>query len=225
MLKRLITVCLICVSGAAFGQSAASTYIEKYKEEAIKKMNEYGVPASIILGVAMHESGSGTSKIAKYLNNHFGKKGKNDSKEIHSAYKGYNSVEESYEDFITTLKSHVQFSRLFEKYAVYDYKNWALGIQRGGYAASKTWASQVLAIINKYHLYEFDTPKQMDKLAYLKPVESAPQIADEDATTYKVKKGDTLNAIAKKFNTTVSSIRDKNEIKGTNLSIGQQLKL
>jgi len=223
MLKRLITVCLICFSGAAFGQSAASTYIEKYKEEAIKKMNEYGVPASIILGIAIHESGSGTSKIAKYLNNHFGKKGPNDSKEIHSAYKGYDSVEDSYEDFIATLKNHSQFAKLFDKYAVYDYKNWVLGIQRGGYAASKTWASQVLAIINHYHLYQYDTPKPVDKLAYIKPIGS--QTADDENTLYKVKKGDTLNAIAKKFNTTVNSIRDKNEIKGSNLSVGQQLKL
>jgi flagellum-specific peptidoglycan hydrolase FlgJ len=211
------------MSGAAFGQSAASKYIEKYKEEAIKKMNEYGVPASVILGVAIHESGSGTSKIAKYLNNHFGKKGKNDSKEIKSAYKGYDSVEESYDDFITTLKSHAQFNKLFDKYAVYDYKNWALGIQRGGYAASKTWASQVLAIINYYHLYQYDKPKPVDKLAYIKPVGS--QTDGEENVVYKVKKGDTLNAIAKKFNTTVNSIRDKNEITGSNLSIGQQLKL
>lgn len=211
--------------GTAFGQSAASKYIELYKEEAVKKMNQYGVPASIILGVAIHESGSGTSKIAKYLNNHFGKKGKNTSTEIHSAYKGYNNVGESYDDFIRTLQIHSQFNKLFAKYGVNDYKNWALGIQRGGYASSKTWASQVLAIISKYHLYQYDAPQQSNQLAYLKPNEPETGGATEDIKVYKVKSGDTLLEIAKKFGTSVNSLRTKNEIKGSNLSIGQQLKL
>lgn len=225
MLKRLITVCLILTSGATFGQSAASKYIELYKEEAIKKMNEYGVPASIILGVAMHESGSGTSKIAKYLNNHFGKKGKNSSTEIRSAYKGYNNVGESYDDFIRTLQKHSAFNKLFAKYGVNDYRNWALGIQRGGYAASKTWASQVLAIIKKYRLYQYDAPKADDKFAYLKPNAPLDEVKNEESKVYKVKPGDTLNGIAKKFGTTATSIRTKNELRTTNLSIGQQLKL
>ncbi|TZF86040.1 LysM peptidoglycan-binding domain-containing protein (plasmid) [Pedobacter sp. BS3] len=221
MLKRLITACLLFAAGTSFGQSAAERYIQLYKDDAIRKMNEYGIPASIILGVAMHESGSGTSKIAKYLNNHFGIKGRNENRQIRSSYKSYDSVDDSYDDFISMLKRHIQFSRLFERYSDYDYKSWAKGIQRGGYARSQTWASQVLAIINKYQLYRFDNrPGSDDATAYIRPVESVPV-----AKTYNVKAGDTLNGIAKKFDTTVKDIRDKNALSTTNLSVGQKLKL
>ncbi|MXV49855.1 LysM peptidoglycan-binding domain-containing protein [Pedobacter sp. HMF7647] len=224
MLKRLITVCLIAISGATFGQSAAQRYIELYKQDAVKKMNEYGVPASIILGVAMHESGSGTSKIAKYLNNHFGVKGRNDSKDIRSAYKGYDSVSQSYDDFIGILKSHVQFSRLFEKYNDYDYKSWARGIQRGGYAHSSTWASQVMAIIKKYNLWQYDNRPDSSELAYLKPAQNLVS-ENEIPETYRVKSGDTLNIIAKRFGTTAQAIKNKNGLRSNILQIGQRLSL
>ena len=169
MLKRLSFILLILLPGTGFAQTAANKYIEEYKKEAVEKMNQYGVPASIILGIAMHESGSGTSKISKYLNNHFGMKGSSPNKKIKSAYKGYDSVAASYDDFISLLKNRVQFSKLFEKYSDHDYKNWVLGIQRGGYARSRTWASQVLGIISRYKLYELDN----------RPVADSTTVADE----------------------------------------------
>jgi flagellum-specific peptidoglycan hydrolase FlgJ len=49
-----------------------------------------------------------------------------------------------------------QFSHLADKFTQYDYKAWAKGIQRGGYASSKKWSAQVLGIINKYDLNELD---------------------------------------------------------------------
>ena len=94
---------LVLLTPAAAGQTSQS-YIENYKDAAINAKNHHGVPASIILGVAMHESGNGTSKIARHLNNHFGIKGSNNSTEIRSAYKGYESVEDSYQDFIGLLQ-------------------------------------------------------------------------------------------------------------------------
>ena len=94
----VITLCLtsllVAVSTveAVAQQITPEAYIEQYKDAAIQYMEEYGCPASIILAVAMHESAHGNSKIARYLNNHFGIKGPNNSKEIRSAYKGYESV-------------------------------------------------------------------------------------------------------------------------------------
>jgi len=131
-------------------------YIESNAFQAQYLMQNYGLPASVVLAVAIHESAAGTSKIARYLNNHFGIKGKNNSKEIQSAYQGYPSVDSSYLHFVTFLKSRRYFNVLFEKYNPYDYKAWALGIQRGGYAASRTWASQVINIIKKYELFKYD---------------------------------------------------------------------
>ena len=41
--------------------------------------------------------------------------------------------------------------------------------------------------------------------------------------TYTINKGDSLYAIAKKFNTTVDSIKKKNNLVSNNLQIGQKL--
>jgi len=212
MLKRLITAWLICLSASAFGQSAAAKYIQAHKDAAIQLMKEYDIPASIILGIAIHESASGTSKIARYLNNHFGIKGPNNSKEIKSAYKGYESVSESYEDFISLLQNRSSFSQLFDKYTSADYKSWVKGIQRGGYAASQLWGSQVLAIIHKYSLHELDRASDA--------VEAA---AKEAVISYTVKKGDTLSEIARRHDTTVEEIKEKNNLKSSMLHPGQEL--
>lgn len=190
-------------------------YIETFKDAAIHHMEMHGCPASVILAVAMHESANGNSRIAQHLNNHFGIKGKNDGR-IRSAYKGYESVEESYADFIAFLKRRKGSSQLFEQHEPYDYRAWVRGIARSGYAASPTWASKVLATINRYELYRFDDA----------PAENVMQIAgldEEPSKIYVVKKGDTLSAIAKKHQTTVRTIQQNNNMRSTRLQIGQEL--
>jgi flagellum-specific peptidoglycan hydrolase FlgJ len=150
--RTLIFITLLCliIPSQTFAQKfSAKKYIETLKDWEIQFMENYDIPASIILGVAIHESAFGNSRLAQYLNNHFGIKGKNNSKEIKSAYKGYDSVEESYMDFIRVLQTRKQFNHLFDKYEKDDYRNWALGIARGGYASSKTWSAQVIGIIKK----------------------------------------------------------------------------
>jgi flagellum-specific peptidoglycan hydrolase FlgJ len=179
-------------------------------------MNKYHVPASIILGVAIHESGSGTSKIARYLNNHFGIKGSNSSTKIRSSYKGFEAVEDSYLYFIDMLQSRSKFKILFDKYSDYDFKSWANGIQRGGYAASHTWASQVIGLIKHYKLYEYDN-RPAD---YIEPI-----AAVEVTINYNVKKGDTLGEISKKYDTTVKNLMIKNNLKSSILRVGQKLKI
>jgi flagellum-specific peptidoglycan hydrolase FlgJ len=177
-MKKLLTVTLLLVSAlitnttAVSAQSASQTYIEKFKDNAIRIMHETGVPASIILGVAMHESGSGKSAIAQNLNNQFGVKGGGTvvyykhNKKVRSAYKRYDSVLDSFNDFARIMTERKQFSHLADKLTQYDYKGWAKGIQRNGYASSRKWASQVLGIINKYKLDELDrTPEEQPQLA------------------------------------------------------------
>jgi len=167
-MKKLLTITLITVSAfiastvAVSAQSASQSYIEKFKDNAIRIMHETGVPASIVLGVAMHESASGKSAIAQGLNNQFGVKGGGSvvyykhNKKVRSAYKRYDSVFDSFKDFARIMTERKQFSHLSDKFNRTDYKNWALGIQRSGYASSRTWASQVLGIIRKYNLNELD---------------------------------------------------------------------
>ncbi|MFD0795517.1 glycoside hydrolase family 73 protein [Mucilaginibacter litoreus] len=167
-MKKLLTVTIFSVlvfiasTSAVSAQSASQSYIDKFKDNAIRIMHETGVPASIILGVAMHESGSGKSAIAKNLNNQFGVKGgggavyyKN-NKKVRSAYKRYDSVLDSFKDFARIMTERKQFSHLADKLTQYDYKGWARGIQRAGYASSRKWSAQVMGIIKKYDLNELD---------------------------------------------------------------------
>ena len=228
-MKRLLFLLLILVSSAVKAQTSGPNYIERYKDLAIQQMNQYGTPASVILAVAMHESGNGTSKIARYMNNHFGMKGRNSNEIIRSSYKDYNSAELSYQDFITMLESRKQFSHLFGKYTNYDYRSWVLGISRGGYAASRTWASQVLGTIKKYKLYQYDNrpADYVEAAGYDKPIgpsKSGLKTAS-NTITYRIKKGDSLNEIADKFGTTVKSIKRKNNLTSNNLTIGKKLKI
>ena len=75
MKKLLLITSLIVSTLAVSAQNTSQSYIEKFKDNAVRLMHETGVPASIILAAAMHESANGNSNIAKNLNNQFGVKG------------------------------------------------------------------------------------------------------------------------------------------------------
>lgn len=213
---------LFAGEGVLLAQSQNYTpaaYIEAFKEAAISHMEEYGCPASVILAIAMHESANGNSRVATHLNNHFGIKGENNSTAIRSAYKGYDSVEDSYADFIAFLKRRRATQTLFDTYEAHDYRGWVRGIARSGYAASTSWSSKVLATIERYELHQYDNaPAETVPAAYLATAND-----EESPAVYVVKKGDTLSAIARKHSTTVRAIQRKNNMHSTRLKIGQEL--
>ncbi|PTQ99646.1 flagellum-specific peptidoglycan hydrolase FlgJ [Mucilaginibacter yixingensis] len=164
MKKTLLFLFLLGSTFAASAQekNTSQSYIEQFKENAIALMHQSGIPASIILGVAMHESGCGNSNIARKLNNQFGMKGNTtnvyykNKKKVRTEYKKYDSIMESFEDFARVLTERKKFSRLSELDPL-DYTAWVKGIQRSGYAGSRKWGAQVLAIIEKYKLNLFDS--------------------------------------------------------------------
>ncbi|MBE9586529.1 glucosaminidase domain-containing protein [Mucilaginibacter sp. JRF] len=171
-MKKLLLVILFSIFSVAatFAQQTSQSYIEQFKDNAISIMHETGIPASIIMAVAMHESGNGNSTIAKKLNNQFGIKGNTrvvyykKKRKVRTSYKKYGSVLESFEDFARVLTERKQFSHLGDKFTQYEYKGWAKGIQRSGYCSSKKWSAQVIGIIKRYGLHELDSvpePKQM----------------------------------------------------------------
>jgi len=222
-MKKILFLLFLCTKTIfAFAQTTEE-YIEEYADVAKDLMEEHHIPASIILGVAIHESAAGKSKIARYLNNHFGIKGKNSSTEIRSSYKDFPTVDSSYNHFITFLKSRSYFNVLFDKYDQYDFKAWARGIQRGGYARSRTWATQVIALIKKYELFQYDNRPE----DYVEPVDPKPVYRSKKkyGRTYTVKQGDNLGLIAKRNKTTVKAIKSKNGLKSNALKPGQKLKL
>jgi flagellum-specific peptidoglycan hydrolase FlgJ len=177
-MKKLLLIALLFVSVQASAQKNTSqSYIEKFKDDAIRIMHESGVPASIILAVAMHESANGNSNIAQSLNNQFGVKGYNKTvyktqknKKVSTFYKHYDSVMESFEDFARIMTQRKQFSMLASTLTTLDYTAWARGIQKAGYCSSHKWATQVLAIINKYQLNSFDaTPSTSNVITGVNP--------------------------------------------------------
>ncbi|MGZ3822620.1 MAG: glucosaminidase domain-containing protein, partial [Mucilaginibacter sp.] len=102
-MKKLILIVILLVSSLAVSaQNTSQSYIEKFKDNAVRIMHETGVPASIILAVAMHESANGNSNIAQKLNNQFGVKGGGTSvyykhnKKVKTSYKKYDSVMDSF---------------------------------------------------------------------------------------------------------------------------------
>ena len=151
-------------------------YIIKYKDDAIKDMLRTKVPASITLGQAMLESDNGNSKLAINANNHFGIKCHNgwtgatynmDDDAKNECFRKYKTVLDSYNDHSDFLRNRTHYAFLFELKST-DYKGWAEGLKKAGYATSPTYAKDLIKIIEDNKLYE------MDKL--LKVPEKEPEV-------------------------------------------------
>lgn len=223
-MKKFLLILLLGFQATFALAQTTEEYIEEYADIAQELAQTHHIPASIILGVAIHESAAGKSKIARYLNNHFGFKGKNSNTEIRSAYRDFPTVDSSYNHFITFLKSRAHFNTLFDKHDQYDFKSWARGIQHGGYAHSRTWASQVIALIKKYELYHYDNRPE-DYVEPIQPTSVYPPKKKKSTKIYIVKQGDNLSIIAKRNKTTVKALMSKNGLKSNALKPGQKLKL
>ena len=140
-------------------------YIERYKDIAIKKQKEYKIPASITLAQGILESGSGNSSLARKANNHFGIKchkswtGKtytmdDDAKD--ECFRKYKKAEDSYRDHSKFLTQRGRYSFLFE-YKTTDYKKWAHGLKKAGYATNPKYPQLLIKIIEKYNLNQYDS--------------------------------------------------------------------
>lgn len=144
------TVLLTILLQAASAQSA---YVKKYKPTADSLSKEYGIPASIILGVAIIESGSGTSRNAKRLNNHFGIAGKNKlskTKGKSSRYKQYHTVMDSYVDFCKMLTRKKYYKALK---GTKDHKPWIEAMAKAHYSELPIeWKKRINATIKSNKL-------------------------------------------------------------------------
>lgn len=143
--RKLLVSALLVVMITA--QAQHSGYISNHKTISTELSEQYGIPSSVILGVALVESSSGESKNAKKLNNHFGIVGKNNAREIgyHSKYKQYDNEKESFVDFCKTISSKSFYARLKDNG---DTKEWIKAISKAGYSVQpKVWEKKVLTII------------------------------------------------------------------------------
>lgn len=131
---------------------------------AVDQMNRYGVPASITLAQGLLESRAGTSRLATEGNNHFGIKcggswsGRymlmtDDAPD--EKFRVYRNAAESYEDHSLFLRKNARYASLFTLRKT-DYKGWARGLKRAGYATSPTYANSLIEIVERYSLHEYD---------------------------------------------------------------------
>ena len=148
-------------------------YIERHAPLAVAEMRAYGIPASITLAQGILESADGKSRLAREGNNHFGIK-------CHQGWTGasllltddrpdecfrvYGSVEESYRDHSLFLKTRSRYAALFQL-APTDYKGWAHGLKKAGYATAPDYAERLIKLIETNELDRFDRPTKGGEVA------------------------------------------------------------
>lgn len=194
-------------------------------------MKEFKIPASITLAQGILESGSGNSNLAKNANNHFGIKchkgwtGKTfimDDDEKNECFRKYKDPADSYRDHSEFLTQRGRYSFLFE-YETTDYKSWAKGLKKAGYATNPKYPQLLIGLIEKYELYQYDRggkPKKKKKkeeavivessasfaalVAGLIPIDSSVDgrdVFENNGTPFiVVVPGDTYSGIAEEFN-------------------------
>ncbi|MCC6463324.1 MAG: LysM peptidoglycan-binding domain-containing protein [Saprospiraceae bacterium] len=208
-------------------------YVSKYKDPAISEMQRAGIPASITLAQGILESASGQSDLASTANNHFGIKcgggwtGKTYHKKdddydasgklTESCFRKYNNPDESFFDhseFLRDPRKSNRYGFLFNL-DKRDYKNWARGLQSSGYATSQTYADQLIDLIERLRLYEYDQPGAVDvKPGGVIPATVPPQSRIGRVNDVKVvnsRQGETIADIARVYDINAEKIADYND--------------
>jgi LysM repeat protein len=199
-------------------------YIETWKETAVQNMIQYGIPASITMAQGILESSYGNSDLATEANNHFGikchnswtgKKFYHDDDKKDECFRKYTKAAESYKDHSVFLTSYTRYAFLFQLSKT-DYKAWARGLKKAGYATNPQYANLLIEAIETNNLAQLDqigsSPfenNKIDKQPNL--IVDSPKSIDlsESAHTVKIhankvryiiaKKGDTFFRIAQEF--------------------------
>lgn len=162
---KFLLILTIIIPFVVFAQKKQTRedYINKYKDAAIYQMKTQGVPASIILAQGLLESDNGNSVLAVKANNHFGIKCHTwsgatiymDDDTKNECFRKYGNPEKSYRDHSDFLRGARRYSSLFDLEPT-DYKGWAYGLKKAGYATNPQYAEMLIKIIEDYKLYNLD---------------------------------------------------------------------
>lgn len=176
----LTTLILIC--GLAEAQNiTVENYIDMYKNIAIAEMKRSGIPASVTLAQGILETEHGNSELVIKSNNHFGIKCKSTwtgEKVTHTddapdeCFRKYNKAEDSYKDHSDYLRSAPRYASLFQLEAS-DYKGWAYGLRKAGYATNPRYPQILITNIEKYNLQQYDNGVITDSSA-MAQIKTAP---------------------------------------------------
>ena len=190
MMKGLTTIFFVLLMLAGKAQdSAYQQYIATYAPLAIAEQQRTGVPAAIKLAQGLLESGAGKGDLVNRSNNHFGIKCKatwtgdkvyHDDDARGECFRAYASAEESYRDHSNFLKANTRYAALFEL-DVNDYKGWAEGLKKAGYATNPRYVAQLIKVIEENNLQAITAMAlQNNTPAQATPVVSTPA-SDEKA--------------------------------------------
>lgn len=192
-IRTFIISLFLCLTASAAlhadeQKSPQEKYIERFASLAVEEMYRSGVPASITLAQGLLESRYGLSDLAAKGNNHFGIKCHNnweggrmyhDDDAKGECFRKYDSPEQSYRDHSDFLRYRDRYKFLFD-YDVTDYKAWAHGLKKAGYATDPAYPSKLIRLIEEYKLHEYDLKpgKKSDR----KSRKKAKDKADEQVT-------------------------------------------
>ncbi len=232
----LISILFIINSLNAQSRISLNQYIDTYKSVAMEEMRIYGIPASIKLAQGILESGFGNSDLAVKAKNHFGVKcsgwqGKtylkdDDTKD--ECFRAYDDPRQSWRDHSEFIKNRERYASLFNLKKD-DYKGWARGLQRAGYATNSNYSNLLIRIIEENKLYEYDKQvlsgvrvdiKESDKKPIItkdpddfSPVSLSREVLLNNNIRYIVaERGDTPKKIATEFNMREWQIYKYNEL-------------
>ncbi|QCE41698.1 glucosaminidase domain-containing protein [Psychroserpens sp. NJDZ02] len=191
-------------------------YIAVFSDIAKDEMIKYRVPASITLAQGILESGSGQGRLSVEANNHFGIKCHNwegakiyhDDDASQECFRKYKNAKYSFRDHSLFLAERKRYSKLFDLEKD-DYQGWAKGLRAAGYATDKKYPNKLISLIERYQLYRFDA-----------------DVLGKEITTndkHAVIKGDTLYSISRRYNISVTELKDLNSLEDNDLFIGQIL--
>ena len=184
-------------------------YIAQYHEIAVEQMDKYKIPASITLAQGLLESGAGKSTLARKSNNHFGIKCggrwtgnsvRHNDDAPRECFRAYSNARESYVDHSKFLTSGPRYASLF-RLDITDYKGWARGLKKAGYATDPSYANRLIQIIEDYGLYKYDVKERKHKTHKKQKLTPHTVYLANGLLYVKARRGDTFEAIAKEFKT------------------------
>ena len=199
-------------------------YIKTYSALAIEQQKKYKIPASITLAQGLLESGAGQRYRARRSNTPFGIKCHSDwrgGRVYHDddlrgeCFRKYKRVEDSYEDHSKFLKRS-RYDRLFQL-KITDYKGWARGLQKCGYATDRAYANKLIKVIEDYELYRYDTGKVHKSTRQEKKKLKDPTVKYTIYRTYGLlyvyaKENDSFDQIAQNLDFPVKDLKKFNEV-------------
>jgi hypothetical protein len=206
--KNIFFILIFCIFNNANAQNHIDSFINKYTKLAMLEQGRSGVPASITLAQAIHESDAGKSNLAQYANNFFGIKcgnlwqGENylqDDDSINECFRMYINDTISFADHSDFLSTKKRYQSLF-LLPIFDYVSWAKGLQNAGYATNIQYSKLIITTIEKYKLYEVNGGKKIenvvaiDSFSYQK-ITSTFVISTSDLLEFELVKNENKNAV------------------------------